>query len=169
MKAQHILTSSHLSARHLPFDGLRHALGRMLTQGILFALLAALLTETVAIVSARTWPSAPTHWIALLIGLLMGYAAIVTVALLETVRGIVSSLERFTEELEKLASHTLHDAEALLHLSDREVQSQPVPSVTVTRKVMDSGESSIILGDLLTDDISSSSHRPAALVLSGES
>jgi hypothetical protein len=140
----------------------------MLIQGLLFALLGALLTETIAIVSARALPSIPTHWIALAIGLLMGYAAVVTVALRETVRGIVSSLERITEELEKLASHTLHNAETLLHLTDDETSNQPVHSMPVGRQPVDSGQPSILLGDLLVEDGSSSSHRADTLVISGQ-
>jgi hypothetical protein len=140
----------------------------MLIQGLLFALLGALFTETIAIISARTLPSAPTHWIALAIGLLMGYAAVVTVALRETVRGIVSSLERITEELEKLASHTLHNAETLLHLTDDEASNQPARSMPVASQSVASSQPSILLGDLLVEDGSSRSHRQADLVLSGE-
>jgi hypothetical protein len=168
MKTRTTSFSYRRPTRHVPFDGVRHALGRMLIQGILFALLGALLTETIAIVSARTLPSAPTHWIALAIALLTGYAAVVTVALGETVRGIVSSLERITEELEKLASHTLHNAEALLHLTDDEASNQPAHSMPVARQPVDSSQPSILLGDLLDEDGSSSSHQPASLVMSGE-
>jgi hypothetical protein len=143
----------------------RHALGRILTQGILFALLGALLVETIATISARTLPSTPTHLIALGIALLMGYAAFVTVALRETVRGIVSSLESITAELEKLVSHTFHDAEALLHLSDSGAARQPAHGVQIPRQLIASSESSILLGDLLAGD-HSDSHIPPPLVVS---
>jgi hypothetical protein len=89
------------------------------------------------------------------------------VALRETVRGIVSSLERITAELEKLASHTLHDAEALLHLTDGDAQSQSAhSSLAVARQPVVSGESSILLGDLLTEDSSNSTHHLTPLVIS---
>jgi hypothetical protein len=140
----------------------------MLIQGLLFGLLGALLVETIAIVSAHTLPSGPTHWIALAIALLMGYAAIVTVALRETVRGIVSSLERITEELEKLASHTLHNAETLLHLTDDEASNQPARSTSIAHQRIVSAEPSILLGDLLVQDGSGSSHQPATHVTSGQ-
>jgi hypothetical protein len=169
MNTQRISSSSHRYPRHSPFDGVRHALGRILIQGLIFALLGALLTETIAIVSARALPSAPTHWIALAIGLLTGYAAIITVALLETMRGIVSGLEQITAQLEKLASHTLHDAEALLHVSDGEAPSQGARSVPVAHQPVVSNEPGILLGDLLVEDGSSSYHHPSALVYSGKS
>jgi hypothetical protein len=137
----------------------------MVTQGILFALLGALLVETIATFSARTLPSTPTHLIALGIALLIGYATVVTVALRETVRGIVSSLERITAELEKLVSHTFHDAEALLHLSDSETPSQPAHSVKIPRQLVASSEPGILLGDLLADD-QSDSRVPSRLVVS---
>jgi hypothetical protein len=150
----------------LPFDGVRHALRHMFVEGVLFALLGAFLTETIAIVWTREMPPTPIHWIAVAVALLVGYAAVVTVILRETVRGIVSSLEHITAELERLASHTLHDAEALLHRVDgpnADGRALPTQVVQADRTGVPS-DAPIILGDLLVEGAESTPQRPTAIL-----
>jgi hypothetical protein len=156
--------------RSLPFDGVRHALRLMLVEGVLFALLGAFLTETSAIVWTRALPPTPVHWIAVVVGLLVGYAAVVTVVLRETVRGIVSSLEHITAELERLASHTLRDAESLLHHMDgpeADGGTPPIRAVSAGRAGVPT-EAPMLLGDLLVEGAESTAEstpqRPAAVL-----
>jgi hypothetical protein len=138
----------------------------MLVEGLLFALLGGVLTETIAIVWTRTMPPTPVHWIAVVVALLVGYAAVVTVILRETVRGIVSSLEHITAELEQLASHTLHDAEALLHRVDGPDASggtPPTRAAAVGHTVVPSN-APMLLGDLLVEGTGPTPQRPAGVL-----
>ena len=150
----------------LPFDGVRHAIRLIFVEGILFALLGAFLTETIAIVWTRAMPPTPIHWIAVAVGLLVGYAAIVTVILRETVRGIVSSLEHITAELERLASHTLHDAEALLHRvdgPDADGGTPPTRAAPAGHAVAPS-DAPMLLGDLLVEGAEPTPQRPVGIL-----
>jgi hypothetical protein len=150
----------------LPFDGVRHALRLMLVEGVLFALLGAFLTETIAIVWTRAMPPTPVHWIAVAVGLLVGYAAVVTVILREAVRGIVSSLEHITAELERLASHTMHDAEALLHRVDgpeTDGGTPPIQAVATARAGVP-GDAPMLLGDLLVEGTEPTAQRSAGVL-----
>lgn len=137
-----------MNARSRPFDGMRHALRAILTTGLLFALLGAALTETVAIVWARALPTLPVHLIALAVALLAGYAAVVTIALRETFHGIVSSLELITREIEKLASRTLHDAETLVYRANAET-SQHAHTVSTERHMLAGAPSSTLVDGML--------------------
>jgi hypothetical protein len=160
------LSRSRAIMRSLPFDGVRHALHLMLLEGVLFALLGGFLTETIAIVWTRAMPPTPVHWIAVAVALLVGYAAVVTVILRETVRGIVSSLEQITAELERLASHTLHDAESLLHRvdgPDADGGTSPTRAAAAGHAVVPS-DAPIILGDLLVEGAEPTPQRPAGVL-----
>lgn len=139
---------TRLIARSRPFDGIRHALRAMLTSGLLFALLGAALTETIAIAWTRTLPTLPIHLTALAIALLAGYAAVVTVALRETLHGIVSSLELITREIEKLTSRTLHDAETLIYRTDADA-SQHAQTIPPARRAIASTPSTMLVDGML--------------------
>jgi hypothetical protein len=167
MKAPSLSRSSAIIST-LPFDGVRHALRLMLVEGLLFALLGGFLTETIAIVWTRALPPTPVHWIAVAVALLVGYAAVVTVILRETVRGIVSSLEHITAELERLASHTMHDAESLLHRVDGPETDRGMPPI----RAVAAGRAGapidapmpMLLGDLLVEGAEPTPPRPAGVL-----
>jgi hypothetical protein len=168
MKAPSV-SQRHAILSRLPCDGVRHALRHMLVEGVLFALLGGFLTETIAIIWTRTMPPTPVHWIAVAVGLLAGYAAVITVILRETVRGIVASLEHITAELEGLASHTLHDAESLLHRVDgpEATGSTPYTQAVQAGHAYRSGvpsDASILLGDLLVEGTEPTPQRSAAVL-----
>lgn len=140
---------TQIFAKTRPFDGLRHAIRTILTVGLLFAVFGAVLTETIAIVWTRALPSWPVHLIALAAALICGYAAAMTIALRETIHGIVSSLEIITKELERLASRTLHDAETLIHRAEDEVSPRP-PMVTPDQLRLPGALSSRVVDGMLS-------------------
>jgi hypothetical protein len=95
-----------------------HWLRTMVLMGLVFAAIGAAVTEAIGAALARSWPPAPAHVAAAVIGLALGYAAAVTVALRATLGGVVGSLEWIAGQIEEMANRVVRDAEALLPRSD---------------------------------------------------
>lgn len=88
---------------------LRHAVRNILVAGLGFVVVGVILTEAASTLLAHAWPTINVHLVAAVVGLLLGYAAAVTVALRETVRGVLSSLERVVAEFEHAGARLTHD------------------------------------------------------------
>lgn len=91
---------------------IRYAVGTILLTGLIFVVFGVLLIEAMSIVLTRTLPTIYVHLVAAAIGLLLGYAAAVTVALREVVRGVMGTLERIVTEIEHAGAQLAHSMEA---------------------------------------------------------
>lgn len=92
---------------------IRYAVGNILLTGLVFVVFGVLLTESMSIVLTRTLPTGYVHIAAAAVGLLLGYAAAVTVALREVVRGVIGSIERIVTEVEHVGAQLAHTVESL--------------------------------------------------------
>lgn len=111
MSREHIGDRQIGGARSL-LHTIRYAVGTVLLVGLIFVVFGVLLIEAMSIVLTRTLPTPYVHLMAAAIGLLLGYAAAVTVALREVVRGVVGTLERIVTEIEHAGAQLAHSVEA---------------------------------------------------------
>lgn len=89
----------------------RHAMKDIALAGVMGFALGAIVTEAVGAILMRAWPTLTVHLAAAAIGLLLGYAAAVTLALRDTIRGVVGTLEHIATEIEHLGSRITHEVE----------------------------------------------------------
>lgn len=104
----------------------RHSLRDIALALLIGIVFGAALTEAVAAALTRAWPTLNVHLAALAIGLLLGYAAAVTMALRETIRGVASSLVAIGEEIEHLGSRVTHEFEERIGHTDNAVATNTV-------------------------------------------
>lgn len=97
---------------------IRYDVGNILLTGLVFLVFGVLLTESMSIVLTRTLPAVNVHIAAAAIGLLFGYAAAVTVALWEVVRGLIGSVERIVTEIEHAGAQLNHSIESFSSASN---------------------------------------------------
>ncbi len=118
------------------FGHLRHtifgALRSMVLAGLIFAVLGAVGTEAVGAYLAQGVPTTGTHIAAIALALVLGYAALLTVAFRALLGGIIHAMEWVVGEVEHLAGGVVRDAESVLHLPGGEHGGRSVPP-TATR------------------------------------
>jgi hypothetical protein len=94
------------------------ALRAVLLFGLGFALAGALAAEALGAYVARGWPLWPAHVAAVAMGVTLGYAAAVTVALRAVLVGVVKSVEWTLAEVEGVADRVVHEVETLTHATE---------------------------------------------------
>jgi hypothetical protein len=100
-------------AKHI-LGSLERAFRLMAITGFIVAIIAGLGTEVIgSLLTKEIPPSGPTHLAAAAIAITFGYAAAVTVAIGEILRGIIRGIELIVEETEHLAQEGLREVESL--------------------------------------------------------
>jgi hypothetical protein len=100
-------------AKHI-LSSLERAFRMMAITGFIVAIIAGLSTEVIgSLLTKEIPPSGPTHLAAAAIAVTFGYAAAVTVAIGEILRGIIRGIELIVAETEHLAQEGLHDLEGI--------------------------------------------------------
>jgi hypothetical protein len=107
---------------------IRYAVGTILLTGLIFVVFGVLLIEAMSIVLTRTLPTIYVHLVAAAIGLLLGYAAAVTVALREVVRGVMGTLERIVTEIEHAGTQLAHSVETFSSAASSNYSDTPHPT-----------------------------------------
>lgn len=98
-------------AKHI-LGSIERAIRAMAITFLIVAILVALGTEATGYVLTRDI-NGPTHLAAAALAIAFGYAAAVTVAIGEILRGIIKGIEMIVEESEHLAQEGLREAEVL--------------------------------------------------------
>jgi len=107
-------------AKHI-LGSLERAFRLMAITGFIVAVLSLLATEAVgSLLTNKFPPDGPTHLAAAAIAVTFGYAAAVTVAIGEILRGIIKGIELIVSETEKLAEEGLHEVEVLAQRGESE-------------------------------------------------
>lgn len=99
-------------AKHI-LHSLRRAFIAISITGLSVAVVAGVATEGIAAFLTKSFPSGATHLAAAAIAIAFGYAAAMTVAIVEILKGIVEAIELVVKETEKLAGEALREAEKL--------------------------------------------------------
>lgn len=97
-------------AKHI-LHALRRAFIAISVAGISVAVIAAAATEAVAAFLNQSFPTGATHLAAAAMAVAFGYAAAMTVAIVEILKGLVEAIELVVKEAEKLGSEALHEVE----------------------------------------------------------
>lgn len=102
------------AAKHI-LTALRRAFVAIALTGFIVALIAGLATEIIAIVlsGGKFPPEGATHLAAAALGVAFGYAAAMTVAVAEILRGMILTIELIVKEAEKLGGEAIREAEKL--------------------------------------------------------
>jgi hypothetical protein len=87
------------------------ALRHLIAAVLLAIAVGAVAVEMAGMVATHAWPALPTHVAAIVVALLAGYAAGVTVLFRALLRAIGRSAEWVTNEVEQAARRVLHEAE----------------------------------------------------------
>jgi hypothetical protein len=98
-------------AKHI-LGSIERAIRAMAITGLIVALLVGLGTEATGYLLTHEI-NGPTHLAAAALAIAFGYAAAVTVAIGEILRGIIKGIEMIVEESEHLAQEGLHEAEVI--------------------------------------------------------
>jgi hypothetical protein len=107
-------------AKHI-LGSLERAFRMMALTGIIVALVVGLATEAVGIYFTGYFPpSGATHLAAAALAIAFGYAAAVTVAIGEILRGLIKGIELIVSETEHLADEGLHEIEGLAQRGEGE-------------------------------------------------
>ena len=107
------------AAKHI-LHSLRRAFIVIAITGLVVALIAGAATEVAAAFLTHSFPSGPAHLAAAALAVSFGYAAAMTVAIAEILRGIILAIELVVEESEKLAGEAVHEAEVLARKAEEE-------------------------------------------------
>lgn len=99
-------------AKHI-LHSLRRAFIAIAIAGFSVAVIAAAATEALGAFLSKSFPTGPTHLAAAAMALAFGYAAAMTVAIVEILKGLVEAIELVVKETEKLAAEGLREAEKL--------------------------------------------------------
>jgi hypothetical protein len=100
-------------AKHI-LHSLRRAFIAISVTGLSVAVVAGVATEALAsVLTGKFPPGGPTHLAAAAMAIAFGYAAGMTVAIVEILKGLVEAIELVVKETEKLAAEALHEAERL--------------------------------------------------------
>jgi hypothetical protein len=99
-------------AKHI-LHSLRRAFIAISIAGLSVAVVAGAATEGIAAFLTKSFPSGPTHLAAAAMAIAFGYAAAMTVAIVEILKGLVEAIELVVKETEKLAAEAVHEAERL--------------------------------------------------------
>ena len=85
--------------------GLRRAIGRILLWFLIFGLIGAAIVEVVSLVETKGGPSLITHITAAVIGIVVGYAAGLTVLVGEVIRFLVEAVKEAQQTVEGDLGH----------------------------------------------------------------
>lgn len=99
-------------AKHI-LHSMRRAFIAIAISGLIVAIIAAIATEVVSAFVNHQLPTGPTHLAAAAIAIAFGYAAAMTVAVAEILRGMIMAIELLVKESEKLAGEAVKDAEII--------------------------------------------------------
>jgi hypothetical protein len=99
-------------AKHI-LHSLRRAFIAISITGLVVAIVAAGATEVIAGFLTHEFPTGATHLAAAAMAVAFGYAAGMTVAVVEILKGLVEAIELVVKEAEKLGAEALHEAERL--------------------------------------------------------
>ncbi|HEX6123386.1 MAG TPA: hypothetical protein VFY89_09505 [Ktedonobacterales bacterium] len=97
-------------AKHI-LHALRRAFIAISVTGLSVAVIAAVATEAVAAFLTQTFPTGATHLAAAAMAVAFGYAAAMTVAIVEILKGLVEAIELIVKEAEKLGGEVIHEVE----------------------------------------------------------
>ncbi|MGH2515511.1 MAG: hypothetical protein ACRDHP_07630, partial [Ktedonobacterales bacterium] len=100
------------AAKHI-LHSLRRAFIVISITGLVVALIAAIATEVISGVLTHSFPTGSTHLAAAALAVAFGYAAAMTVAIAEILRGMIIAIELLVKESEKLAEEAAKEAEVL--------------------------------------------------------
>jgi hypothetical protein len=107
-------------AKHI-LGSLERAFRLMAITGFIVAILAGLSTEVIgSFLTNEVPPTGPTHLAAAAIAITFGYAAAVTVAIGEILRGLIRGIELIVSETEHLAQEGLHEVETFAERGEGE-------------------------------------------------
>jgi hypothetical protein len=99
-------------AKHI-LHSLRRAFIAISVAGLSVAVIAAVATEAIAAFLTKSFPEGPTHLAAAAMAVAFGYAAAMTVAIVEILKGLVDAIELIVKEAEKLTGEAVREAEKL--------------------------------------------------------
>ncbi len=80
--------------------GLRRAIGRILLWFLIFGLIGAAIVEGVSLFEGRGGPTTVTHIVAAAIGIVLGYAAGLTVLMVEVIRFLIAAVKEAEKTVE---------------------------------------------------------------------
>ncbi len=117
---QRVMTVLGNVAKHI-LGSLERAFRLMALTGFIVFVLVGLAAEGIGTYLTHDWPpSGATHLAAAALAISFGYAAAVTVAIGEILRGIIKGIELIVAETEQLAQEGLHEAELLAQRGEQE-------------------------------------------------
>lgn len=99
-------------AKHI-LHALRRAFIAISVAGLSVAVIAAIATEAVAAFLTQNFPTGATHLAAAAMAVAFGYAAAMTVAIVEILKGLVEAIELVVKEAEKLGGEAIREVEKL--------------------------------------------------------
>jgi hypothetical protein len=102
------------SAKHI-LIALEHSVRAVALTGLITGIVMLAAVEGVAYALTRQFPpTGATHLAAVALAVAFAYAAAITVALVEFIRGIIKAIEMIVEESEKLAVAAVREGETLV-------------------------------------------------------
>lgn len=99
-------------AKHV-LHAMRRAFIAIALTGLIVAVVAAIATEIVSAFVNNSVPNGTTHLAAAAIAVAFGYAAAMTVAVVEILRAMIVAIELLVKESEKLAGEAFKEAEVV--------------------------------------------------------
>lgn len=106
-------------AKHV-LGAMRRAFIAIALTGLIVMVIAAIATEVISAVVNHQPPAGTTHLAAAAIAIAFGYAAAMTVAIAEILRGMIVAIELLVKESEKLAGEALKEGEVIAHKAEDE-------------------------------------------------
>jgi hypothetical protein len=126
------LQSPRETATEGVFRAIRQAILYIAIAGVLGAIVGIGATEAIGAALARALPGGSTHIAALVVGLLLGYAAAATATIWALISGIAQTIGTVAVDLERAGERVVHGLESLAEVQARPAGTTVLPPRTLS-------------------------------------